>query len=252
MMDKLTKCLDIMEYHLAEAATSSHYGQISAAAGTHTTAAATNRKKRKMPIPDGVGSTHTTASGSNSSSGTKSKGAHRFNHRRQYSHDTSVGKRKRGKSSNDLDHVLMNERKLRSSSRVTQVEPNPSYRQPKNEKKGARSDEDNKFRSASSRQNRHSQPDKTKGATNITDGTDSVVSQAPQKVSGGSAPSIQELISRFEKQHSEMGQQYAEMGLLLAQMKTALAENRQQTEQEIRRELLDEVQMSILRSLPKK
>jgi len=49
-----------------------------------------------------------------------------------------------------------------------------------------------------------------------------------------------------------MGQRYTEMGTILTQMKTAIADNRQQSEQEIRRELLDEIQTNILDSIPKK
>ena len=59
-------------------------------------------------------------------------------------------------------------------------------------------------------------------------------------------------MTRFEAQYNEMGKRYTEMGELLTQMKTAVEENRERSEQEIRRELLDEIQRNILQSIPKR
>ena len=70
--------------------------------------------------------------------------------------------------------------------------------------------------------------------------------------STSTVPSLHHLISRFEDQYNEMGKRYAEMGELLTQMKTAMEENRERSEQEIRRELLDEIQSNILQSMPKR
>ncbi|KAG7346705.1 hypothetical protein IV203_005774 [Nitzschia inconspicua] len=73
--------------------------------------------------------------------------------------------------------------------------------------------------------------------------------------SSGADPStrtMQQLISRFEEQYEEMGQRYHEMGNILEQMKEAAASSRERTEEEIRADLLEEVQRNILKSLPKK
>jgi hypothetical protein len=67
-----------------------------------------------------------------------------------------------------------------------------------------------------------------------------------------SGPSMQRLISRFEEQYEEMGKRYLEMGNILQQMKEAAARGRERTEEEIRADLLEEVQRNILKSLPKK
>ena len=64
--------------------------------------------------------------------------------------------------------------------------------------------------------------------------------------------SLCQLISRFQVQYEEMGRRYDEMGSLLAEMKKAVEEKRTPSEQEIRRELLDEIQQSILESIPKR
>jgi hypothetical protein len=80
---------------------------------------------------------------------------------------------------------------------------------------------------------------------------------APTKTNGVNAKSaaattpnltLQQLVTRFEEKYEEMGQQYTEMGNLLAQMKTALEEGREKTEQQIRSEVLEEVQ----KCMPKK
>jgi len=59
-------------------------------------------------------------------------------------------------------------------------------------------------------------------------------------------------MSQFEDRYKEMGQRYAEMGELLAQMKSTIEVNRERSEKEIRRELLDEIQRNILESIPKR
>jgi hypothetical protein len=68
---------------------------------------------------------------------------------------------------------------------------------------------------------------------------------------GSSTLSLQRLISRFEEQYNEIGKRYQEMGSILQQIKeTAIGMER--TEEEIRADLLEEVQRSILKSLPRK
>lgn len=68
---------------------------------------------------------------------------------------------------------------------------------------------------------------------------------------GSSTQSMQQLISRFEEQYTEMGKRYHEMGDVLQQMKE-VASGRERTEEEIRAELLEEVQRNILNSFQRK
>lgn len=76
---------------------------------------------------------------------------------------------------------------------------------------------------------------------------------AQRRVSSShSVPSLHMLMSQFEDRYKEMGQRYAEMGELLAQMKSTIEVNRERSEKEIRRELLDEIQRNILESIPKR
>lgn len=63
---------------------------------------------------------------------------------------------------------------------------------------------------------------------------------------------LNQLVSKFEDQYLEMGERYKEMGETLAQLKVKVDENRDKTEQEIRNELLQEVQKTIMSSFPKK
>ena len=81
---------------------------------------------------------------------------------------------------------------------------------------------------------------------------DNVASSLTQRGMSRSVPSLHHLMSRFEDQYKEVGKRYAEMGTILTQMKTAIEEKREQSEQEIRRELLDEIQRNILESMPKR
>lgn len=65
-------------------------------------------------------------------------------------------------------------------------------------------------------------------------------------------PTFQQLMTQFEERYEEMGEKYNAMGKLLAQMKSAVEERREKTEQQIRDEVLEEVQKCIFRSIPKK
>jgi hypothetical protein len=69
---------------------------------------------------------------------------------------------------------------------------------------------------------------------------------------GKTGTTLQQLISRFEDQYEEMGHRYREMGNILKDMKMAIVRGRERTEEEIRMDLLSEVQKSIMKSLPKK
>lgn len=70
--------------------------------------------------------------------------------------------------------------------------------------------------------------------------------------SASSTPSMRRLVLRFEEQYDEMGKRYQEMGTLLQQMKVAAASGQKRTEEEIRADVLEEVQRTIMKSLPKK
>lgn len=60
------------------------------------------------------------------------------------------------------------------------------------------------------------------------------------------------LVAQFEGQYTQMGEMYRQMGETLADVKAKINENRESTEQEIRAELLQEVQKTIMSSFPKK
>ena len=64
--------------------------------------------------------------------------------------------------------------------------------------------------------------------------------------------SLSVLVARFEEQYTQMGEMYRQMGETLADVKAKINENRESTEQEIRSELLQEVQKTIMSSFPKK
>lgn len=227
MFRKITACLDIMESHLVDSLVPNYSRHTTGAAGitTPVTATTTVDKKRKMPTPDAVFSTSPSISASVSSQpsvpGKKSKTAYNLNQSYE-----SVVKRKRGRPPKNVKHQLI-QRQQGSFSNAATIEASPPLQQPGFQKKEGNIDEESTISSVSSRHNRRPQ-------------------------SSEARPSLHELMSRFEAQYNEMGQRYAEMGTLLAQMKTALKDKRQRTEQEIRRELLDEIQSSILESLPKK
>lgn len=65
-------------------------------------------------------------------------------------------------------------------------------------------------------------------------------------------PTLTQLIGRFEDEYEQMGQRYEAMGELLEQMRTTIEQRRERSEQQIRNEVLEEVQKSILSSMPKK
>jgi hypothetical protein len=67
-----------------------------------------------------------------------------------------------------------------------------------------------------------------------------------------SSLTLNQLVSKFEDQYLEMGERYKEMGETLAELKVKIVANRDKTEHEIRNELLQEVQKTIMSSFPKK
>lgn len=78
------------------------------------------------------------------------------------------------------------------------------------------------------------------------------VGTAEVMVVGEIEPTLTQLIGQFQDEYEEMGKRYAAMGKLLDQMKTAIVLRREKSEQQIRNEVLEEVQKSIFSSLPKK
>lgn len=68
----------------------------------------------------------------------------------------------------------------------------------------------------------------------------------------GKKSSLLSLVAQFEQQYQDMGEKYHQMGEILAELKAKIEENRESTEQEIRSELLQEVQKTIMSSFPKK
>ena len=64
--------------------------------------------------------------------------------------------------------------------------------------------------------------------------------------------SLAQLLGKFEEQYDAMGVMYRQMGDTLKELRSKVQENRTATEEEIRSELLEEVQESLLKSFGKK
>lgn len=64
--------------------------------------------------------------------------------------------------------------------------------------------------------------------------------------------SLSNLVNKFEAQYEAMGEAYKQMGSTLQELKSKIQENRSATEEEIRNELLLEVQDNLLKSFGKK
>jgi hypothetical protein len=223
LISKLRACLDIMEAHLADSLSQGHSGHATsngAFASTSTGAYSTNVKKRKKMIPDHVPSTTSLVSSSTHSSSASSSANSK-------SHQDPPLKRKRGRPPKNIKH---------------QSTQHQSSRQPEGEEDDSNHEEQKE--STTSRSKRHHGSRYDNAAADL--------SLPPRRVSSRSVPSLHQLMSRFEDQYREMGQRYAEMGTLLTQMKTAMEDNREQSEQEIRRELIDEIQKNIFDSMPKR
>ena len=69
--------------------------------------------------------------------------------------------------------------------------------------------------------------------------------------SNGNKSSLEAIVARFEQQHREMGEMYRQMGETLAELKSRIEERRESTVREIRSELLQEVQKTIMSSFQK-
>jgi hypothetical protein len=82
----------------------------------------------------------------------------------------------------------------------------------------------------------------------------SSITKVKRSKNGNKQPmaSLSVLVARFEEQYTQMGEKYRQMGETLADVKAKINENRESTEQEIRSELLQEVQKTIMSSFPKK
>lgn len=64
--------------------------------------------------------------------------------------------------------------------------------------------------------------------------------------------SLAQLVGKFEEQYAAMGTMYRQMGETMKELRSKIQEKRTATEEEIRNELLEEVQESLLRSFGKK
>jgi hypothetical protein len=78
------------------------------------------------------------------------------------------------------------------------------------------------------------------------------VARPRRSLSNGNKSTLSAIVARFEQQHREMGEMYRQMGETLAALKSKIEESRESTEREIRSELLQEVQKTIMSSFPKK
>jgi hypothetical protein len=75
---------------------------------------------------------------------------------------------------------------------------------------------------------------------------------ARRSTNNGKIQTLSQLVARFEDQYNQMGARYQEMGETLTALKSKIDDNRDTTEKEIRNELLQEVQKTIMSSFPKK
>ena len=232
---KLKACLNLMEENLVTpVSTNCHKSQTASnniTAGTCSSlgTALSNGKKRKKTTPDNVLSTSSSASYTTTC--TAALNLPITKNSIQLS-DLPL-KRKRGRPPKSTKH-----QPIRQISSIQQL--------------CAESDTvDEGNEPVSSRPKRsHFQSKEMRGGSRIDGSASPLMSR--QVSSSRSIPSLHQLISRFEAQYEEMGQRYAEMGTLLAEMKNAIDDRRTQSEQEIRRELLDEIQRNILESMPKR
>ena len=227
-----------MEDHLINSSPNGHNGHAtshSTSASCTSTSASSSAKKRKKMIPDDVLSTSSLVPSSSAQRNILSSDITKNSNQ----HQETPLKRKRGRPRKDSKHEPIQPRSssTRSAALQPEYEENESI--------------DDQTESASSRSKRHQLYLRRSRGGSKTDTSDS--SLVPKRVSSSrTTPSLSELMSRFEDQYKEMGKRYAEMGTLLSQMKTAIEDNRERSEQEIRRELLDEIQRNILESMPKR
>eukprot|EP00531_Pseudo-nitzschia_arenysensis_P018288 CAMPEP_0116135800 /NCGR_PEP_ID=MMETSP0329-20121206/11386_1 /TAXON_ID=697910 /ORGANISM="Pseudo-nitzschia arenysensis, Strain B593" /LENGTH=566 /DNA_ID=CAMNT_0003630629 /DNA_START=69 /DNA_END=1769 /DNA_ORIENTATION=+ len=224
LVSKLKSCLDMMESHLV-ATSSNGY----ASSNGNTTSYA-NAKKRKKVTPDNVLSSPSSAY---SPAHSNTKSAPNVKENSDVLQDPPL-KRKRGRPPKNSKHQ-------QNQNKTSSIQPQCA---------GDDKIEDGR-ETGSSRSKRNLLASNKVKSSSRSDSGDS--SSTTRRVSSSqSVPSLHELISRFEDQYKEMGQRYAEMGTLLTQMKTAMDDRRTQSEQKIRRELLDEIQRNILENMPKR
>lgn len=243
LISKLRACLNMMETHLIDPSSNGHNAHAtsngaSASSSTSTNTSSTIVKKRKKVVPEHVLS---TSSLMHASSGPCTTASTTANAKNSNGHQDPSVKKKRGRPSKNSKHPPLQQR---SSSIIL----SPTSQQPKSEDNDYK-DEEKEYLSPPLK--RHNlQSNSLRGGSRV----DNVASSLTQRgiSSSPSVPSLHHLMSRFEDQYKEMGKRYAEMGTILTYMKTAIEERREQSEQEIRRELLDEIQRNILESMPKR
>ncbi len=216
-----------MEAHLVTPASNGHKSHATkhVASGMSTSTTLSNAKKRKKMISDNAPSISSPASLSPNHSSSSMLPITQNHHQ----HSDPPLKQKRGRPPKSILKQSIQLQRSESDS-FDDVE---EFEQPRSKRKSLQSK-------------------RTRGVLKSDFSTlPSIVRPVASPPSVASS-SLCQLISRFQVQYEEMGRRYAEMGSLLAEMKKSIEEERTPSEQEIRRELLDEIQQSILESMPKR
>lgn len=229
-----------MESHLVPPLTNGHSSVHTASNGISSTGSdhspQTVVKKRKK-IPDHVLSISSVASCSSSGQNiSESTAAMTQNSNDNF--DPPL-KKKRGRPTKNSKHPTMQQRSS-STAIVSQTD------QPESE--SIDSTEEQKERASLKSKSHQLQSSRMRGVSSVVK-ADNPTSSSRSMSTG---PSVQQLMARFEDKYNEMGKRYKEMGKIVTQMKVAIEENRDRSEQEIRRELLDEVHKNIIQSFPKR
>lgn len=226
LISKLKACLDLMEAHLITPASNGHKSHTAnnSAPRISNSTAPSNTKKRKKTISDNTSSNSYSGFVSPNYSSSSTLPIKQDHHQQS---DSPV-KRKRGRPPKSIL-----KQPLQHHSESDSVEEVENFGQSKPKRKNLQSK-------------------MTRGDLRADDSAPSSIARRLSSSPSVSSSSLSQLISRFQLQYEEMGRRYAEMGSLLAEMKNTIEESRTPSEQEIRRELLDEIQRSIFDRMPKR
>eukprot|EP00535_Pseudo-nitzschia_heimii_P000950 CAMPEP_0197185658 /NCGR_PEP_ID=MMETSP1423-20130617/12384_1 /TAXON_ID=476441 /ORGANISM="Pseudo-nitzschia heimii, Strain UNC1101" /LENGTH=595 /DNA_ID=CAMNT_0042636783 /DNA_START=51 /DNA_END=1835 /DNA_ORIENTATION=+ len=243
LVKKLKTCLYIMETHLVPPSLNGHHSTHTTCNGVSvngTNPLSTSTKKKKKiadtkKVPDHVLSisslAHSPSSARSTTDSTSIMMQNFIDHQ-----DPSL-KRKRGRAQKNSKHTTMQPQ-------------GPSLLSPpqseQHESESIDSNEDQREPLPSKLKRNHHQSSRSRGGLRVDNPAQPLARRrSSSSRSASTVPTLHQLMTRFEDQYEEMGKRYAEMGELLAQMKTVTEENRERSEQEIRRELLDEIQRKI-------
>ena len=223
-----------MEDHLVAPSPNGHNDRTAnntaPASSNSTSTIPSNAKKRKKTIPHHIISTSSLVSHSDNCSTASTPAITRSFNELQ---DQPL-KRKRGRPPKNSKHHPIQQRSLSIQPQCAENDTIEEGNEP--ESYGSKS--------------HHLQSNQVKGGSRADNSASSLI---PRRVpSSRSVPSLHELVSRFEVQYQEMGQRYTEMGTLMDQIKIAIDDRRTQSEQEIRRELIDEIRRNLLEGIPKR